>query len=191
MTGVLTKWHCLEELVEGLLLLFCSIRSWWHCSGRVLSCVPSFCRSVMLDRAETLLHDHYAGKDYWDVSRRKTFFKMCLLLDCICLVTFVCPNFAGYLCTVLSVTRLLRACLFFNVDPSQHGFCQAPETHWRWLQSEAPELNRQQWPYLLQWGLDPHAGASVLGQSLQQSITHTLSVQHLMPLHRAGEMCFC
>lgn len=22
----------------------------------------------MLDRAETLLHDHYAGKDYWDVS---------------------------------------------------------------------------------------------------------------------------
>lgn len=27
-----------------------------------------FCRSVMLDRAETLLHDHYAGKDYWDVS---------------------------------------------------------------------------------------------------------------------------
>lgn len=24
--------------------------------------------SVMLDRAETLLHDHYAGKDYWDVS---------------------------------------------------------------------------------------------------------------------------
>lgn len=25
-------------------------------------------RSVMLDRAETVLHDHYAGKDYWDVS---------------------------------------------------------------------------------------------------------------------------
>lgn len=28
-----------------------------------------FCRSIMLDRAETLLHDHYAGKDYWDVSK--------------------------------------------------------------------------------------------------------------------------
>lgn len=22
----------------------------------------------MLDRAETLLHDHYAGQDYWNVS---------------------------------------------------------------------------------------------------------------------------
>lgn len=31
-------------------------------------CVLWLCRSVMLDRAETLLHDHYAGKDYWDVS---------------------------------------------------------------------------------------------------------------------------
>lgn len=27
-----------------------------------------FGRSVMLDRAETVLHDHYAGKDYWNVS---------------------------------------------------------------------------------------------------------------------------
>lgn len=27
------------------------------------------CRSVMLDRAETVLHDHYAGKDYWDVCK--------------------------------------------------------------------------------------------------------------------------
>ena len=25
-------------------------------------------RSVMLDRAENLLHDHYGGKEYWDVS---------------------------------------------------------------------------------------------------------------------------
>ncbi|EPY84078.1 GDP-fucose protein O-fucosyltransferase 2 precursor [Camelus ferus] len=25
-------------------------------------------RSVMLDRAETLLHDHYGGKEYWDLS---------------------------------------------------------------------------------------------------------------------------
>lgn len=34
-----------------------------------LVCIVLFCRSVMLDRAETLLHDHYAGKDYWDVSK--------------------------------------------------------------------------------------------------------------------------
>ena len=27
-----------------------------------------FNRSVMLDRAENLLHDHYGGKDYWNVS---------------------------------------------------------------------------------------------------------------------------
>lgn len=33
----------------------------------------------MLDRAETLLHDHYAGKDYWDVSQLKTFLKMMLV----------------------------------------------------------------------------------------------------------------
>lgn len=29
----------------------------------------------MLDRAETLLHDHYAGKDYWDVSLYDSFLK--------------------------------------------------------------------------------------------------------------------
>ncbi|XP_061089395.1 GDP-fucose protein O-fucosyltransferase 2 isoform X2 [Conger conger] len=32
-------------------------------------------RSVMLDRAETLLHDHYAGKDYWDTRRSMVFAK--------------------------------------------------------------------------------------------------------------------
>uniref|UniRef100_A0AAV2K3C2 GDP-fucose protein O-fucosyltransferase 2 n=1 Tax=Knipowitschia caucasica TaxID=637954 RepID=A0AAV2K3C2_KNICA len=31
--------------------------------------------SVMLDRAETLLHDHYAGKDYWDTRRSMVFAK--------------------------------------------------------------------------------------------------------------------
>lgn len=28
-------------------------------------------RSVMLDRAENLLHDHYGGKEYWNVSARR------------------------------------------------------------------------------------------------------------------------
>nr|XP_006636360.2 PREDICTED: GDP-fucose protein O-fucosyltransferase 2 isoform X1 [Lepisosteus oculatus] len=32
-------------------------------------------RSVMLDRAETVLHDHYAGKDYWDTRRSMVFAK--------------------------------------------------------------------------------------------------------------------
>ncbi|MBN3277660.1 OFUT2 fucosyltransferase, partial [Polyodon spathula] len=32
-------------------------------------------RSVMLDRAETVLHDHYAGKDYWDARRSMVFAK--------------------------------------------------------------------------------------------------------------------
>ncbi|KAG1952053.1 GDP-fucose protein O-fucosyltransferase [Pimephales promelas] len=31
--------------------------------------------SVMLDRAETVLHDHYAGKDYWDTRRSMVFAK--------------------------------------------------------------------------------------------------------------------
>ncbi|XP_060784994.1 GDP-fucose protein O-fucosyltransferase 2 isoform X1 [Neoarius graeffei] len=31
--------------------------------------------SVMLDRAETLLHDHYAGKDYWNTRRSMVFAK--------------------------------------------------------------------------------------------------------------------
>ncbi|XP_019945147.2 GDP-fucose protein O-fucosyltransferase 2 isoform X1 [Paralichthys olivaceus] len=31
--------------------------------------------SVMLDRAETLLHDHYSGKDYWDTRRSMVFAK--------------------------------------------------------------------------------------------------------------------
>ncbi|XP_061548450.1 GDP-fucose protein O-fucosyltransferase 2 isoform X3 [Phycodurus eques] len=31
--------------------------------------------SVMLDRAETLLHDHYAGKDYWNSRRSMVFAK--------------------------------------------------------------------------------------------------------------------
>ncbi|XP_048835576.1 GDP-fucose protein O-fucosyltransferase 2 isoform X3 [Brienomyrus brachyistius] len=31
--------------------------------------------SVMIDRAETLLHDHYAGKDYWDTRRSMVFSK--------------------------------------------------------------------------------------------------------------------
>ena len=26
----------------------------------------------MLDRAENLLHDHYGGKEYWDVSAART-----------------------------------------------------------------------------------------------------------------------
>ncbi|XP_078234620.1 GDP-fucose protein O-fucosyltransferase 2 isoform X2 [Pogona vitticeps] len=30
-------------------------------------------RSVMLDRAENLLHDHYGGKDYWDTRRSMVF----------------------------------------------------------------------------------------------------------------------
>ncbi|MBN3307913.1 OFUT2 fucosyltransferase, partial [Amia calva] len=30
-------------------------------------------RSVMVDRAETVLHDHYAGKDYWDTRRSMIF----------------------------------------------------------------------------------------------------------------------
>ncbi|KAF3843014.1 hypothetical protein F7725_001863 [Dissostichus mawsoni] len=30
---------------------------------------------LMLDRAETLLHDHYAGKDYWDTRRSMVFAK--------------------------------------------------------------------------------------------------------------------
>ncbi|XP_064332727.1 GDP-fucose protein O-fucosyltransferase 2 isoform X1 [Camelus dromedarius] len=30
-------------------------------------------RSVMLDRAETLLHDHYGGKEYWDTRRSMVF----------------------------------------------------------------------------------------------------------------------
>ncbi|KAL8173206.1 UNVERIFIED_CONTAM: GDP-fucose protein O-fucosyltransferase 2 [Gekko kuhli] len=32
-------------------------------------------RSVMLDRAENLLHDHYSGKDYWDTRRSMVFAK--------------------------------------------------------------------------------------------------------------------
>ncbi|KTG05089.1 hypothetical protein cypCar_00038574 [Cyprinus carpio] len=32
-------------------------------------------RSIMLDRAETVLHDHYAGKDYWDTRRSMVFAK--------------------------------------------------------------------------------------------------------------------
>ncbi|MGH0149699.1 UNVERIFIED_CONTAM: hypothetical protein FKN15_035883 [Acipenser sinensis] len=32
-------------------------------------------RSLMLDRAETVLHDHYAGKDYWDARRSMVFAK--------------------------------------------------------------------------------------------------------------------
>ncbi|XP_062862490.1 GDP-fucose protein O-fucosyltransferase 2 isoform X2 [Trichomycterus rosablanca] len=31
--------------------------------------------SVMLDRAETVLHDHYAGRDYWDTRRSMVFAK--------------------------------------------------------------------------------------------------------------------
>ncbi|XP_059503048.1 GDP-fucose protein O-fucosyltransferase 2 isoform X3 [Stegostoma tigrinum] len=34
-----------------------------------------FYRSVMLDRAENLLHDHYAGKSYWDARRSMVFAK--------------------------------------------------------------------------------------------------------------------
>lgn len=37
-----------------------------------------FCRSIMLDRAETLLHDHYAGKDYWDVSEMSLHYFTCV-----------------------------------------------------------------------------------------------------------------
>ncbi|KAG8432657.1 hypothetical protein GDO86_017047 [Hymenochirus boettgeri] len=32
-------------------------------------------RSIMLDRAENLLHDHYGGKDYWDTRRSMVFAK--------------------------------------------------------------------------------------------------------------------
>ncbi|XP_075463263.1 GDP-fucose protein O-fucosyltransferase 2 isoform X3 [Ascaphus truei] len=30
-------------------------------------------RSIMIDRAENLLHDHYGGKDYWDIRRSMVF----------------------------------------------------------------------------------------------------------------------
>ncbi|XP_041700648.1 GDP-fucose protein O-fucosyltransferase 2 isoform X1 [Coregonus clupeaformis] len=36
--------------------------------------------SVMLDKAETVLHDHYAGKDYWDTRRSMVFAKHLRLL---------------------------------------------------------------------------------------------------------------
>uniref|UniRef100_A0AAZ3QIX7 GDP-fucose protein O-fucosyltransferase 2 n=1 Tax=Oncorhynchus tshawytscha TaxID=74940 RepID=A0AAZ3QIX7_ONCTS len=36
--------------------------------------------SVMLDKAETVLHDHYAGKDYWDTRRSMVFSKHLRLL---------------------------------------------------------------------------------------------------------------
>ncbi|XP_070980005.1 GDP-fucose protein O-fucosyltransferase 2-like isoform X1 [Oncorhynchus clarkii lewisi] len=36
--------------------------------------------SVMLDRAETVLHDHYAGKDYWNTRRSMVFAKHLRLL---------------------------------------------------------------------------------------------------------------
>lgn len=45
-------------------------------------------RSVMLDRAENLLHDHYGGKEYWDVSVAAS---VCLRL----LVSFQCLVFAS------------------------------------------------------------------------------------------------
>lgn len=35
-------------------------------------------RSVMLDRAENLLHDHYGGKEYWDVSAARGVVPKCL-----------------------------------------------------------------------------------------------------------------
>ncbi|XP_025768818.1 GDP-fucose protein O-fucosyltransferase 2-like [Puma concolor] len=37
--------------------------------------VPVTARSVMLDRAENLLHDHYGGKEYWDTRRSMVFAK--------------------------------------------------------------------------------------------------------------------
>lgn len=43
------------------MLAYCNNKCWSQ------SFLLSF-RSVMLDRAENLLHDHYGGKDYWDVS---------------------------------------------------------------------------------------------------------------------------
>lgn len=62
--------------------------------------------------------------------------------------------------TVCKVMRLSLPFSLFNVDPPQYGFCQAPENHWRRLQSKVPELHRWQRLHGLQWGLDPHESES-------------------------------
>lgn len=128
---------------------------WRQLKGDLSVHTVLFYRSVMLDRAETLLHDHYAGKDYWDVSAVmglnesflnnvgviiiRSYLKTCLLE----LKGKLILNLQGILIEgILSVTSHLCNCVFFDVDPSQHGLCQAPASHRRRLQGKLPELNR-------------------------------------------------
>lgn len=57
-----------------------------------------FNRSVMLDRAENLLHDHYGGKDYWNVSTLQIASLDFLLGSAKKYITNVCFSFAlGFL----------------------------------------------------------------------------------------------
>lgn len=123
---------------------------WWHSQGLV--CFLLLCRSVMLDRAETLLHDHYAGKDYWDVSQSMVQNDNSVN---ICVLSFYFDPI-----TVCNVMQSSLQFSMFNVDPPQYGFCQALENHWRRLQSKVPELHRWQRLHGLQWGLDPHESES-------------------------------
>lgn len=60
----------------------------------------------MLDRAETLLHDHYAGKDYWDVRGDRL-----------------------YISVFLNTSSLTSCKFVFAADAPQYGLCEAPAAH--------------------------------------------------------------
>lgn len=93
----------------------------------------------MLDRAETLLHDHYAGKDYWDVSEMSLHY--CTYVACH-ITVFQQKMTQILFSAVFSLSACSPHCLIFDADQTQHGFRQTPATHWGQLQGQAPELNR-------------------------------------------------
>ncbi|XP_074046040.1 GDP-fucose protein O-fucosyltransferase 2 [Macrotis lagotis] len=71
--GYYRGWFWGYEETRGLNLSCLSVQG--HASIVAPLLLRSTARSVMLDRAENLLHDHYGGKEYWDTRRSMVFAK--------------------------------------------------------------------------------------------------------------------
>nr|XP_044606807.1 GDP-fucose protein O-fucosyltransferase 2 isoform X2 [Equus asinus] len=105
-------------------------------------------RSVMLDRAENLLHDHYGGKEYWDVSVAAS---VCLRL----LVSFQCLVFA-------SPGQSTALVFSYADDAAEHGVRQAPAGCGGRVPEPVPELHGRGRQDALRGRLDAHEGQARL-----------------------------
>ncbi|XP_068403308.1 GDP-fucose protein O-fucosyltransferase 2 isoform X1 [Eschrichtius robustus] len=106
-------------------------------------------RSVMLDRAENLLHDHYGGKEYWDVSVAWRASLGAVLLT-------------GAGATVWQKRQTFPEKSLWLQDPTQHGVRQAPAGRGGRVPEQVPQFHERGRQDPLRGGLDQDEGQAGL-----------------------------